>query len=66
MRGHIRPHRWTVAVLWSALLATTALASFTGTDVFLPSVGAKPGTPPAIWYTTVYVHNPTATAANVT
>jgi len=34
--------------------------------VFLPSVGAKPGVPPAIWYTTVWVHNPNATAANVT
>ncbi|MCU0290381.1 MAG: hypothetical protein MUF10_00095 [Thermoanaerobaculaceae bacterium] len=56
----------TVAVLCSVLLATAALASFTGTDVFLPSVGAKPGTPPAIWYTTVWVHNPNATAANVT
>ncbi|HPS78541.1 MAG TPA: hypothetical protein PLS53_10345 [Thermoanaerobaculaceae bacterium] len=43
-----------------------AFASFTGTDVFLPSVGANPGTPPAVWYTTVWVHNPSATAANVT
>ena len=34
--------------------------------MFLPSVGAKPGSPPAVWYTTVWVHNPNATAANVT
>ncbi|MCU0290380.1 MAG: hypothetical protein MUF10_00090 [Thermoanaerobaculaceae bacterium] len=47
-------------------VCTPLLASFTGTDVFLPSVGAKPGTPPAVWYTTVWVHNPNATAANVT
>jgi hypothetical protein len=46
--------------------AGSATASFTGTDVFLPSVGANPGTPPAVWYTTVWVHNPNATAANVT
>ncbi|MGV8039985.1 MAG: beta strand repeat-containing protein [Thermoanaerobaculaceae bacterium] len=47
-------------------MAAPVLASFTGTDVFLPSVGAKPGTPPAVWYTTVYVHNPNTTVANVT
>jgi hypothetical protein len=46
--------------------ASLALAGFSGTDVFLPSVGAKPGVPPAVWYTTVWVHNPNATAANVT
>ncbi|MEP0773977.1 MAG: hypothetical protein HRF46_06395, partial [Acidobacteriota bacterium] len=46
--------------------ATLAHAVFTGTDVFLPSVGARPGVPPAVWYTTIWVHNPNATAANVT
>ncbi|MGV8038738.1 MAG: pre-peptidase C-terminal domain-containing protein [Thermoanaerobaculaceae bacterium] len=46
--------------------AAVALAGFSGTDVFLPSVGAKPGVPPAVWYTTVWVHNPNATPANVT
>ena len=57
-----------IAVIGIVMVATaqTALASFTGTDVFLPSVGANPGTPPAVWYTTVWVHNPNATAANVT
>ena len=48
------------------LAATPMWASFTGTDVFLPSVGAKPGVSPAVWYTTVWVHNPKATAANIT
>jgi len=46
--------------------APPALAGFSGTDVFLPSVGAKPGVAPAVWYTSVWVHNPGATAANVT
>ena len=43
-----------------------AFAGFTGTDLFLPSVGAKPGVPPSVWYTTVWVHNPNATAADLT
>ncbi len=54
------------ALLVVGLLAGPVLAGFSGTDVFLPSVGAKPGVPPAVWYTTVWVHNPNATPANVT
>ncbi len=56
------------AAILAALLtaATLAHAGFTGTDVFLPSVGARPGVPPAVWYTTVWVHNPNGTPANVT
>ncbi len=46
--------------------AAPAYAGFSGTDVFLPSVGAKPGVPPAVWYTTVWVYNPNGTPANVT
>ena len=46
--------------------ATLALAGFAGTDVFLPSVGRKPGVAPSQWYTTVWVHNPNAQVANVT
>jgi hypothetical protein len=53
-------------VLAVAVSAQIGLAGFSGTDLFLPSVGAKPGVAPAVWYTTVYVHNPNATAANVT
>ncbi|HPC83332.1 MAG TPA: hypothetical protein P5234_08120 [Thermoanaerobaculaceae bacterium] len=47
-------------------LATPVIAGFAGTDVFLPSVGARPGVPPAVWYTTVWVHNPGGTPANLT
>ena len=56
----------TFMVMAVGLWAQVALAGFSGTDLFLPSVGAKPGVAPAIWYTTVYVHNPNPTAANVT
>ncbi|MEP0773385.1 MAG: hypothetical protein HRF46_03355, partial [Acidobacteriota bacterium] len=56
-------NRFPSCALVAALLATVALAPpagavFTGTDVFLPSVGARPGVPPAVWYTTIWVHNP--------
>lgn len=46
--------------------ATLALAGFAGTEVFLPSVGRKPGVAPSQWYTTAWVHNPNAQVANVT
>ncbi len=52
--------------LISGAVAATGLAAFTGTHVYLPSVGARPGVPPAVWYTSVWVHNPNQTAANVT
>jgi len=54
------------AVLLVGLWAGQVFAGFTGTDVVLPSVGAKAGVPPAVWYTTVWVHNPNGTPANVT
>jgi hypothetical protein len=46
--------------------ALPALAGFTGTEVFLPSVAGAPGVAPSVWYTTVWVHNPNARAAEVT
>ncbi|MEP0775984.1 MAG: hypothetical protein HRF46_16735, partial [Acidobacteriota bacterium] len=45
-------------LLFSLVPALHCFAVFTGTDVFLPSVGARPGVPPAVWYTTIWVHNP--------
>lgn len=48
------------------LVASPLAAGFAGTDVFLPSIGAKPGVAPAVWYTTVWVYNPNPTAACVT
>ena len=55
----------TVVVVCLAITAP-AHAGFSGTDVFLPSVGSSPGVPPSYWYTTVWIHNPNATTANVT
>jgi hypothetical protein len=46
--------------------AAPALAGFAGTELYLPAVGAAPGVPPAVWTTTVWVHNPSTTRANVT
>lgn len=55
-----------VAAVVSVFCGAPAWAGFSGTNVFLPSAGARPGVAPAVWYTTVYVHNPNATPANVT
>jgi hypothetical protein len=46
----------TLAVLFLTV-ACPAFAGFSGTDVFLPSVGSAPGVPPSVWYTTIWVHN---------
>jgi hypothetical protein len=40
------------------LLASSALAGFAGTDVFLPMVGRQAGVFPSNWYTTVWIYNP--------
>ncbi|MCU0290379.1 MAG: hypothetical protein MUF10_00085 [Thermoanaerobaculaceae bacterium] len=58
--------RTLLAICVVLAVSTPALASFSGTDVFLPSVGAKAGVGPSVWYTTVWVRNPGATTANVT
>jgi len=54
------------AVVLCVAAATPVLAGFSGTDVFLPAVGSKPGVEPAVWYTTVWVHNPNSTPADIT
>ncbi len=46
--------------------ATSSFAGFSGTELYLPAVGAAPGVPPAVWYTTVWVHNPGTLRADVT
>ena len=46
-------------------VAAVVLGGFAGTDVFLPSVGRKPGSGGSQWYTKAWVHNPSGTAANV-
>lgn len=57
---------WLAAGSLALLASGPAMAGFAGTDVFLPSVGARPGVAPSVWYTTVWVHNPGVLAANVT
>jgi hypothetical protein len=47
------------------LACGTALAGFSGTDVFIPSVGRRPGAAGSNWFTTVWVHNPGSAAASV-
>ena len=58
-------HPPTLIVILILTLALPALASFTGTDVVVPSVGRGRGSGTSEWYTTVWVHNPNASAANV-
>ena len=56
-----------ITVVALALVAAApALAGFSGTDVFLPSVGRKGGTGGSQWYTMLWIHNPSSSPANVT
>lgn len=63
---HSSRHLQILSLAAAALAAVPSFAGFAGTDIFLPSVGARPGVPPAVWYTTVWVHNPGASPANLT
>ena len=40
-------------------------AGFAGTDVYIPSVGRRPGNLSSQWYTQLWIHNPSGTTANV-
>lgn len=55
-----------LASLFVLGVSSPSYAGFSGTDIFLPSVGGRPGVAPAVWYTTVWVHNPDTTPANLT
>jgi hypothetical protein len=54
-----------VALAAALLVAAPALAGFSGVDVYLPSVGRKPGVPPTQWYTAMWVFNPQGAPAHV-
>ncbi len=60
---------WRIALLGALVLATVlvseAAAGFAGTEVFLPSVGRKPGAAGSQWYTTVWVYNPNSSPVNL-
>ena len=47
------------------LVVLPVLASFSGTDVFIGSVGRGPGAGGSDWYTSVWIHNPGTAPANV-
>jgi hypothetical protein len=44
----------------------TCEASFSGSDLFMPSVGRGEGNLGSMWYTTVWLYNPGASTADVT
>ncbi len=54
-----------VALLLVLLAGSGAWAAFTGTDVFLPSVGRGSGSAGSQWYTTVWIHNPSDATVNL-
>ncbi|MGD1149297.1 MAG: hypothetical protein ABR961_15255, partial [Thermoanaerobaculaceae bacterium] len=47
-------------------LAAPALANFSGTDVFIPSLGLGPGASNSQWNACIWVHNPNSSPVNVT
>jgi len=53
-------------VLTISILGAPALASagFSGTEVYLPSVGRGDGVGSSVWRTTLWIHNPSNAAAN--
>jgi hypothetical protein len=44
--------------------SSPALAGFSGTEVYLPSVGHGAGVGSSVWRTTLWIHNPSGAAAN--
>jgi len=54
-----------LAALVLTLAAAPVLASFSGTDVFLPSTGRGEGVGSSQWYTTIWIYNPQASPVNV-
>ena len=61
-----RTHLISIAAVFILAAAATAFAGFADTELYLPAVGAAPGVPPAVWYTTVWVHNPSSSRADLT
>ena len=47
-------------------VSSPLFAAFSGTDVFVGSVGRGPGAAGSDWYTSVWIHNPGAAPATVT
>ncbi len=54
-----------IAALLALAASVPLFAGFAGTDVFIPSVGRRPGALGSQWYTQLWIHNPSGTVANV-
>jgi hypothetical protein len=54
-----------LAALLLVCAAAPVFAGFAGTDVFIPSVGRRPGNLGSQWYTQLWIHNSSGTTANV-
>ncbi len=61
----MRPARRVALCGCCCIAAATAMASFPGSDVFVPSVGRGGGAAGSQWYTALWIHNPGVSAANV-
>ena len=64
----MRLRRMARVVLQMALVlggALPAFAGFSGTDVFIPSVGRGGGAAGSQWYTTLWIHNPSEATAKI-
>lgn len=61
-------HRSRILVVSLVLLilgvSTVVSAGYSGTEVYLPSVGRGDGVGTSVWRTTLWIHNPSGTAAN--
>jgi hypothetical protein len=60
-----RDARSALAAIVVTAVALPGLASFPGTEVFLPSIGLGSGAAGSEWYTCVWVHNPGTAPADV-
>ncbi|MGD1147488.1 MAG: hypothetical protein ABR961_06025, partial [Thermoanaerobaculaceae bacterium] len=54
------------AAVLTLAAAPTVLANFSGTDVFIPSLGLGPGASNSQWNACIWVHNPNSSPVNVT
>ena len=54
-----------VLVIGLVCSATVGLPAPMGADLMLPSVGRSAGTNDSMWYTTLWIHNPRASPAQV-
>ena len=50
--------------LFVVVAPVIAVAGFSGTEVYLPSVGRGDGVGTSVWRTTLWIHNPSSAAAN--